>query len=29
MSCYSLEVRGTDGQTDGIDFGMYTQRPFE
>ena len=24
-----LEDRGTDGQTDGIYFGMYSQRPFE
>ena len=26
---YSFEDRGTDGQTDGINFGMYSQRPFE
>ena len=24
---YSFEDRGTDGRTDGIDFGMYPQRP--
>ena len=28
-SSYSFEYCGTDGQTDGIDFGMYSQRPFE
>ena len=26
---YSFEDRGTDGQTDRIVFGMYSQRPFE
>ena len=29
MSRYSFADRGTDGQTDGIDFGMFSQRPFE
>ena len=28
-SSYSFEDHGTDGQTDGIDFGMYSQRPIE
>ena len=26
---YSFKDRGTDGQTDGIDFRMYSQRPFK
>ena len=25
---YLFEDRGTDGQTDGIDFGMYSQKTF-
>ena len=28
-SSYSFEDCGTDGQTDGIDLGMYSLRPFE
>ena len=26
---YLVEDRGTDRKTDGIDFGMYSQRPFK
>ena len=28
MSSYSFEDRGTDGQTGGIDLGMYSQNAF-
>ena len=28
-STYSFEDRGTEGQTDGIDFEVYSQRPFK
>ena len=29
MSCYSFEDRGTGRQTDGIDFGMYSQMIYD
>ena len=28
-SSNSFEEHGTDGQTDGIDFGLYSQRPLK